>query len=59
MGRMDGPAIPFWGKDAMTSQKERPANVPEENVYKSIHWMVILTYVVAISGVTILLVNAG
>tara|TARA_B100001093_G_C26493406_1_gene870023 strand:- start:37 stop:216 length:180 start_codon:yes stop_codon:yes gene_type:complete len=59
MGRMDGQAIPFWGKDAMASQKERPANVPEENVYKSIHWMVILTYVVAISGVTILLVNAG
>ena len=42
----------------MASQKERPANVPEENVYNSIHWMVILAFGVAISGVTILLVNA-
>ncbi len=43
----------------MASQKERPANVPEENVYNGIHWLVILTYVVAIGGVAILLVNAG
>ena len=43
----------------MASQRERPANVPEENVYTGIHWMVILTYVIAIGGVTILLLNAG
>ena len=43
----------------MASQKERPANVPEENVYNGIHWMVIMTFVIAISGLTILLVNAG
>ncbi|MGC6498096.1 MAG: hypothetical protein ACON4I_09340 [Candidatus Puniceispirillaceae bacterium] len=43
----------------MASQKERPANVPEENVYNGIHWMVILTYVAAIGGVAVLLVNAG
>ena len=43
----------------MASQKERPANVPEENVYNGIHWMVILTYGGAIGGVAILMVNAG
>jgi len=59
MDRIDWPATSFWGNDAMASQKERPANVPEENVYNGIHWMVILTYVVAIGGVAILMVNAG
>ena len=43
----------------MASQNERPANVPEENVYNGIHWMVIMTFFVAIGGVAILLVNAG
>ena len=58
MDRIDGPAISFGGNEAMASQKERPANVPEENVYNGIHWMVILAFGVAISGVTILLINA-
>ena len=43
----------------MASQKKRPDNVPEENVYNGIHWMVILTYIVAIGGVAILIMNAG
>ena len=49
----------LFGNNAMAPKKERPANVPEENVYNGIHWMVILTYVVAIGGVAILVVNAG
>ncbi|HCI19291.1 MAG TPA: hypothetical protein DE310_00855 [Alphaproteobacteria bacterium] len=59
MDRINRLIISFWGIDAMASQRERPANVPEENVYNGIHWMVILTYVVAIGGVAILMVNAG
>ena len=52
-------AANFWGINIMASQKERPDNVPEENVYNGIHWMVILTYIVAIGGVAILIMNAG
>ena len=43
----------------MASQKARPDNVPEENVYNGLHWMVILTYIVAIDGVSMLIMNAG
>lgn len=43
----------------MASQKERPDNVPEENVYNNLHWMVILTYVVAIGGLSMLMMSAG
>lgn len=43
----------------MDSQKARPDNVPEENVYNGLHWMVILTYIVAIGGVSMLIMNAG
>ena len=52
-------AVNFWVINIMASQKERPDNVPEENVYNGIHWMVILTYIVAIGGVAILIMNAG
>jgi len=43
----------------MATSKPRPDHVPEENVYNGVHWMVILTYVAAIGGVAVLLVNAG
>lgn len=43
----------------MAGNKQRPDHVPEENVYNGVHWMVILTYVAAIGGVTVLLMNAG
>ena len=43
----------------MASQNARPDNVPEENVYNGLHWMVILTYIMAIGGVAMLIMNAG
>ena len=43
----------------MAENKQRPDHVPEENVYNGVHWMVILTYVAAIGGVAVLLMNAG
>ena len=39
----------------MGSAKQRPANVPEENVYSRMHWMVLVTYIVAIGAVALLL----
>ena len=43
----------------MGSAKQRPANVPEENVYSRMHWMVLVTYIVAICAVALLLQGAG
>ena len=43
----------------MGDTKERPANVPAENEYHNVHWLVLVTYTAAIAGVTILIVNAG
>ena len=43
----------------MGSAKQRPANVPEENVYSRMHWMVIVTYVAAIGAIAMLMVGAG
>ena len=36
----------------------RPAGVPEENEYHSIHWTVILTYIVALAALYLLLTGA-
>jgi hypothetical protein len=44
---------------ASPSNKPRPAHVPEENVYESLHWMIIVTYVAAASAVALLIMNAG
>ena len=41
------------------STKQRPANVPEENVYSRMHWMVIVTYVAAIGAIAMLMIGAG
>ena len=43
----------------MSEQKQRPANVPEENVYNGVHWLVIATYAAAIGGVAMLMMGAG
>ena len=43
----------------MGSAKQRPANVPEENVYSRMHWMVIVTYVAAIGAIAMLMIGAG
>ena len=47
------------GEIAMAGNKPRPDHIPEENVYNGVHWMVLLTYIAAIVGVAVLLVNAG
>ena len=43
----------------MGDKKERPANVPEENQYHHVHWLVLVTYAAAIAGLAILIVNAS
>ena len=40
---------------ASAAQKPRPAHVPEENVYKSIHWTIILAYAIAAFAIYLLL----
>ena len=42
-----------------SAQKPRPTNVPEENVYKKIHWLMIVAYLVAAVAVYLLITNAG
>ena len=44
---------------ASNNTKPRPAHVPEENVYESMHWLIVVTYIVAAAAVTLLVVNAG
>ena len=44
---------------ALSSSKQRPAGVPEENVYTSIHWMVILSYIVAATATFLLISNSA
>ena len=42
-----------------SSQKPRPSGVPEENVYTSMHWMIIITYIVAATAIYLLINGAG
>ena len=44
---------------ASNNIKPRPAHIPEENVYESMHWLIVVTYIVAAAAVTLLIVNAG
>ena len=37
------------------SKKKLPKGVPEENVYKSIHWTIILAYAIAALAIYLLL----
>lgn len=43
----------------MANTKPRPDNVPAENEYHNIHWLVIVTYGAAIAGVAALIIYAG
>ena len=46
-------------KMAVSAEKPRPNNVPEENVYNKTHWLVIVTYLIAAIAVFLLISNAG
>lgn len=43
----------------MASSKQRPDNVPEENVYNKMHWLFVMTTIVAIAAVVLLINGAG
>ena len=45
--------------DRMASSKQRPDNVPEENVYNKMHWLFVMTTIVAIAAVALLINGAG
>ena len=40
---------------ALSPRKQRPSGVPEENVYMSMHWMVILTYIIGAAAIYLLI----
>ena len=44
---------------AASIQKQRPDNVPEENVYNKTHWLLIVAYLMAAIAVFLLISNAG
>ena len=44
---------------AASAKKPRPSNVPEENVYKKTHWLLIVTYFIAALSVYLLMSNAS
>ena len=44
---------------AALAKKPRPAHVPEENVYHKTHWLVIVTYLVAMLALYMLIANAS
>ena len=54
-----GASLDQRGIVIMGDTKDRPANVPAENEYHKIHWLVLVTYAAAIAGLAILIVNAG
>jgi len=41
------------------TKKNRPAGVPEENVYNSLHWSIIVAYLAAAGALFLLLSFAG
>ena len=46
-------------KMASEDKKKRPPGVPEENVYKSVHWSIILAYGIAAAAIYLLLSSAS
>ena len=44
---------------ASSTNKQRPAHVPEENVYTSPHWLMIATYAVSAVALFMLINSAG
>lgn len=37
------------------NKKQRPPGVPEENVYKSVHWTIVLAFGIAVIAIYLLL----
>ena len=44
---------------ASSTIKQRPAHVPEENVYTSVHWLMVFAYAVSAVGLFMLIKSAG
>ena len=44
---------------ALSTNKQRPANVPEENVYTSVHWLMVFAYAASAVGLFMLIKSAG
>ena len=44
---------------ASSTNKQRPAHVPEENVYTSPHWLMIAAYAVSAVALFMLIKSAG
>lgn len=44
---------------ASTTNKQRPANVPEENVYTSLHWLMVAAYAASAVALFLLIKSAG
>ena len=41
------------------SANQRQSHVPEENVYSRMHWMVLVTYIVAVGAIALLIKGAS
>jgi len=44
---------------ASSTNKQRPAHVPEENVYTSVHWLMVFAYAASAVGLFMLIKSAG
>ena len=44
---------------ASSSDKQRPTHIPEENVYTSVHWLMIVAYAVSAVALFMLIKSAG
>ena len=44
---------------ASSTKKQRPVHVPEENVYTSPHWLMIVAYAVSAVALFMLIKSAG
>ena len=44
---------------ASSTNKQRPAHVPEENVYTSVHWLMVFAYTASAVGLFMLIKSAG
>jgi hypothetical protein len=44
---------------ASTTNKQRPAHVPEENVYTSLHWLMVAAYAASAVALVLLIKSAG
>jgi hypothetical protein len=44
---------------ASATNKQRPAHVPEENVYTSLHWLMVAAYVASAVALFLLIKTGG